>query len=1024
MGNRKTWCGIVGALAALATGLSSVLGAVANLPAVKDADIFGDSTSNADGAGPFMRAGATSGGAARRALVQFDLTTIPAGSTITAATLTLYSSTGANNNTATTPVKIYKITQSWSEGPSATGTVAGGGGGSGTAAVAGDVTWIRRTYNSTSWTTPGGTHAATESATTNVPETSGPRNWTGAQVLADVQAWYANSSTNFGWILIGDENNDQSARRFSTRQHTTSSQRPVLSVTYTPPATNGACCNATTGNCTVVSSSFSCTIAGNSYQGNGTTCVPNPCPQPNGACCNGLGNCIVDDQAGCEAADRYWQGANTVCSPNPCPVLSGACCHNDASCTFVNALSCAFSGNGAAYQGDNVTCTAADCKWVLTPFQDPLPIPSIAVPTTGTAGGVAHYNMYIRQFNHQFHAQLPATPVWGYNDQYPGPTIEARENLQVTTTWINDLRVNGPGSAFRAFHVLPVDQCLHGPDVTGRTPVTVTHLHGAHLRPDSDGDPDTAFAPGQTSTLYTYPNNQHGATLWYHDHALGLTRLNVYMGLAGFYLIRDSIEDGLNLPSGHNEIPLVIQDRSFAAGGFLKYNASFTDHFFGDFAVVNGKVWPYLDVRQGKYRFRIVNGSNTRTWGLRLQGPAGGAALSVPAWQIGSDLGLLAAPVSLGGGVLRPSTVTIMPGERAEVVIDFSGYAAGSVITWVNTAPVPYPAGGDGPNISDVMQFRVIGTPGDTAPLPATLKSVPRTPEAEATITRDFKLNKIAETICNHDMWQINGLMWDDITEFPKLGDTEIWRWVNQSGVSHPMHMHLVEFQVLDRDTFTIGAGGEVIPDGTPTLPPTWERGWKDTVQASPQQVTRVIARFADYPGTFPYHCHILDHEDHEMMRQFTVGCKAMSVIGGVGAVQANTGQTVSLTAAGVGSPPFTYQWRKNNVTVVNGPTGFGSTITGADTFNLVIINTRLSDAGLYNCVVTNPCGVQATSAGRQLTVFCLADYNHNGVINVQDIFDFLSGWFAGAASADINGNHVIEVQDIFDFLAAWFAGC
>jgi spore coat protein A len=1012
--------GLVAGVCGMTLWVAGAFGATATLTAVKDATIYADNTSNANGAGIYMHVGSNAGGAIRRALVQFDLASIPAGSTITAATLTLYGSTGASNNTASTSIQIRKLTQSWSEG---TG-VPPSSGGSGMAAVAGNVTWNRRTYNTTSWTNPGGTYSGTVTATASVPEASGARNWTGAQVLADVQGWYTNSATNFGWILIGDEDTDQTARRFSTRQNATVAERPKLVITYTPPATSGACCNPNSGACNVTSSPVSCLLAGNNYWGNGTTCAPNPCPQPEGACCTGLGSCTIADQVACEDLNRYWQGANTVCSPNPCPVLSGACCHDNATCTFVNALACAFSGNGAAYQGDNVTCVAAACNWVLTPFTDPLPIPSVAVPTTGTAGGAAHYNMFIRQFSHQFHSQLPSTTVWGYNDQYPGPTIEARQNLQVTTTWINDLRVNGPASALRNTHVLTVDTCLHGPDVTGRVPVTVTHLHGAHLRPDSDGDPDTAFGPGQTSSLYDYPNNQHAATLWYHDHALGITRLNVYMGLAGFYLIRDAIEDALDLPRGHNEVPLVIQDRSFTATGALQYNSTFTDHFFGDFAVVNGKVWPYLDVRQGKYRFRIVNGSTTRTWTLRMQGPPSGAPNSVPAWQIGSDLGLLKSPVSLGGGLVRPTSVTVMPGERVEIVVDFAGYAAGTHLTLVNTAVVPFPGGGDGPPISNVMEFRVTGVAGHTAALPATLKSVPRTPEAEATVTRDFKLSKVTDTICNHDMWLINQLMWDDITDFPKLGDTEIWRWINQSGLSHPMHIHLVEFQVLDRQDFTVGGGGEIIPTGSPILPNSRELGWKDTVQATPNQITRVIARFTDYPGTFPFHCHILDHEDHEMMRQFTVECKPLSVLSGIGGIQVSWGQTTTISAVGTGSPPFTYQWRRNNVPLVNGPTAWGSTISGATTAQLQIINTRPNDAGNYNCLVTNPCGVSATSPTRALAVFCPADFNHSGTLEVADIFDFLNAWFAGAHAADFNNSGTLEVQDIFDFLNAWFAGC
>lgn len=1014
MGLMTRVCAAIGVTVAMCTSAGIAQGATANLQAVKDASIFADLTSNGNGASQYFHCGSNSGGDVRRALIQFDLTSIPAGSTITAVTLSLRMD-GGNSGPSET-VELHKLTQSWTEGP----TVGDSNGGHGSAAAAGDVTWLRRTYNTTSWSTPGGTFSGTVSASATVSNVVGTKTWTGANMLADVQGWYANSSTNFGWLLKGNETTDSTARRFSSRQNSTASERPVLTVTYTPPATTGACC-AVSGNCTITSG-FSCTFSGQNYQGNGTTCVPNDCPQPQGACCTGTGVCSVTDLATCADQDKYFQGPFTTCTPNPCPVLSGACCQNNTTCTFVSQLSCAFAGG--TYKGDNITCVAAACPWVLTPFVDPLPIPSVAVPTTGTAGGAAHYDMFIRQFSHQFHSELPMTTVWGYNDSYPGPTIEARQDMPVTTTWINDLRNNGPGSSLRRSHVLPVDTCLHGPDVTGILPVTVTHLHGAHLRPDSDGDPDTAFGPGDSSILYNYPNNQHAATLWYHDHALGLTRLNVYMGLAGFYFIRDANEDSLNLPQGHNEVPLVIQDRSFTSSGALKYNATFTDHFFGDFIVVNGKVWPYLDVRRGKYRFRIVNGSNTRTYTLRLTGPIVGSNFSVPSQYIGSDLGLLASPVSIGGGLGRSSNVTIMPGERADIIIDFSIYSAGDVITMQNLADVPFPGGGDGPSILNVMQFRVGSTIGHTGAIPSTLASVPRTPESEATVTRDFKLSKESDATCGHDMWLINQLMWDDITDFPKLGDTEIWRWINQSGVSHPMHMHLVEFQVLDRDGFTVGAGGQIIPDGTPTLPPTWERGWKDTVQATPNQITRVIARFADYPGTFPFHCHILDHEDHEMMRQFTVGCKAMGVIGGVGAVNANAGQTVSLTAAGTGSPPFTYQWRRNGSPVANGPTGTGSTISGATTFNLVIVNARPTDGGLYTCLVTDPCGTQLTSVGRQLTVTCAADYNHDGSINVQDIFDFLSSWFANLTAADFNGNHVIDVQDIFDFLAAWFAGC
>lgn len=1018
MGTWMRGTGVLGFILGLAIAVGDAGAITVTLTAVKDAGLYKESNTAANGAGAYLQVGTNSSGDVRRGLVQFDLSSIPAGSTITSATLTLFVSTGASNNGPTETIELHKVTQSWSEGPTNPPNL----GGHGAPAVSGDVTWSHRNYSSQTWTTAGGTFSGTISASTAASEASASRTWTGAGVLADVQGWYTSPSTNFGWLLKGNEVTDQTARRISSRQNPTSSERPKLTIVYTAPVSSGACCSVPLGNCSLQNGAAACNATFGNYQGNGTTCAPNPCPQPTGACCTGTGVCTISEQQACIDDGKYYQGNFTDCSPNPCPVLSGACCRNNATCTFVTQLSCVFSGGN--YAGDNLTCAAAACPWVLTPFIDALPIPATAVPTTGTAGGVAHYDMFIRQFSHQFHSELPMTTVWGYNDSYPGPTIEAREDMQVTTTWINDLRVNGPASALRSTHMLPVDTCLHGPDVTGNLPVTVTHLHGAHLRPDSDGDPDTAFRPGQSSILYTYPNNQHAATLWYHDHALGMTRLNVYMGLAGFYFIRDAVEDALNLPSGHNEVPLVIQDRSFTPSGALKYNSSFQDHFFGDFIVVNGKVWPYLDVRRGKYRFRMVNGSNTRTYTLRFSAPQVGSNLSVPAQYIGSDLGLLAAPVTIGGGLFRPSNVTLMPGERADIVLDFSIYSAGDVITMQNIADVPFPGGGDGPDILNVMQFRVQAATGHTAAIPNPLASVPRTQESEASVTRTFTLSKDNDATCGHDMWLINHLMWDDIVDFPKLGDTEIWQWVNQSGVSHPMHIHLVEFQVLDRDGFTVGGGGEIIPDGTPTLPPLVERGWKDTVQATPSQITRVIARFTDYPGTFPFHCHILDHEDHEMMRQFTVGCKPLSILSAIGPIQRNAGQTTNISAAGSGSPPFTYQWRRNNVPLVNGPTGSGSVISGATTGSLQITNTRLTDAGSYNCLVTNPCGATSTSATRVLSVFCPGDYNHNGVVSVQDIFDFLSGWFAGNTAADINGNHAIEVQDIFDFLSAWFAAC
>jgi hypothetical protein len=286
------------------------------------------------------------------------------------------------------------------------------------------------------------------------------------------------------------------------------------------------------------------------------------------------------------------------------------------------------------------------------------------------------------------------------------------------------------------------------------------------------------------------------------------------------------------------------------------------DHFFGDKIIVNGKVWPYLDVKRGKYLFRLLNGSTSRVYTLSLTPPGGALAFTV----VGDEGGLLEAPAP-GVGFL-----TMGPGERYDVVVDFAGYANGDEILLTNSAGAPFP---NGPvDETRVMKFRVTSQAGDTDPVPATLRPIERLDPAEAVQVRDFRLKQAGTDGCGRQMWSINNLHWHDITEYPQLGTVEIWRYINDSGVSHPMHMHLVMFQVLDRDGFTTGPGGVVIPNGTPQVPPAEERGWKDTAMVAPGQILRVIARFDDYKGKYAYHCHILEHEEHEMMRQFqTISC-------------------------------------------------------------------------------------------------------------------------------------------------------
>jgi spore coat protein A len=491
---------------------------------------------------------------------------------------------------------------------------------------------------------------------------------------------------------------------------------------------------------------------------------------------------------------------------------------------------------------------------VLEPFVDPLPLPPAATPVASSASGGVEYRVTVKETKQKLHRNLPPTTVWGYDDGthgpiYPGPTFEARVGTPVAVTWANDLR--DATGAPRQTHYLPVDPCPHG--AHGAAPRTVVHLHGGHVPSAYDGQPELTLLPGDEST-YHYPNQQRAATLWYHDHALGITRLNVTMGLSGFYLLRDDAEDALGLPSGKYEIPLQIQDRSFRPDGSLKYPATWEEHFFGDTVLVNGKVWPYLEVARGLYRFRLLNGSGSRTYALSTRP-------MLPIVQIGGDGGLLPA------GVSRPNVV-LSPGERLDVLIDFGAPAAtpGEYLL-VNQAVSPYPFGDQEHLVTRVMKFVVKDEPGFVTPPPAALRPVEALDPATATNVRDFVLER-ADDGCGGGSWRINGLGWHDITERPRLGTTEVWRFINKSGVSHPMHLHLAMFQVLDRQAFTM-TGDQVAPMGPPTKPGPGDQGWKDTVRVDPFEIVRVVTRFEDYTGRFPYHCHILEHEDHEMMRQF-----------------------------------------------------------------------------------------------------------------------------------------------------------
>lgn len=565
---------------------------------------------------------------------------------------------------------------------------------------------------------------------------------------------------------------------------------------------------------------------------------------------------------------------------------------------------------------------------------------------------VKHFYMVdISEFKQQILPEgFPKTKVWGYGGlvkdpktgriryhrSTPGPTFEAIRGIPVKVKWINRLKGK---------HLFAVDPTLHWanpnhmpmhppmpwPDYPpgfkeAQKPVpTVTHLHGGEVGSESDGHPDAWFTydkkkgPGFETSLYTYPNEQEAATLWYHDHALGLTRLNVHAGLAGFYLLRDKgksdhtsyyQEGKLKLPSGKYEIPLVIQDRMFNTDGSMAFPSEGADpevhpywipDMLGDTIMVNGKIWPNLDVQRRQYRFRVLNGSNSRFYNLKFSN-------GMKFIQIGSDGGFLPKPVEI-------TSLLLAPAERADILVNYSDINPGTSVLLLNDANAPYPIG-DAPDpdtVGQIMQFSVplnackIEHPDS---LPAKLNHMPKlkpdSPRRILTTNAVIGPNGPTMILLNGQKWEAN------TSETPRVGSTEEWCIVNLAPVSHPIHLHLIQFQILNRQSFNAAEYGtkwtevngtpplnqptveipiEPYLTGDPVEPDVNEKGWKDTVRLEPGMITRIRVRFApqDIPSCyskpgknyFPFdphtgpgyvwHCHILDHEDNEMMRPMKI---------------------------------------------------------------------------------------------------------------------------------------------------------
>ena len=382
----------------------------------------------------------------------------------------------------------------------------------------------------------------------------------------------------------------------------------------------------------------------------------------------------------------------------------------------------------------------------------------------------------------------------------------------------------------------------------------VTHLHGARVPSVSDGYPEDWFGPGGSKLCY-YPNQQQAAGLWLHDHAMGVNRFNIFAGLMGWYLIRDEDEDGLGLPSGKYELPLLIYDRSFDPEGQLYYpnppdEGAWAQEFLGDAMVVNGKVRPYHEVEARKYRLRIANTANSRFFSLAL---SNGQSFHV----IGADQSLLAAPVEL-------KRIVLAPAERVDLVVDF-GPARGEKIALES----------DG---MEIMQFRVGNERvSDPSQLPKSLGAVERIAEQQAIRTRAMTLDEFDADNGMAMTMLLNRKHWaDPVTEQVKLNSVEIWELANLTQDTHPIHLHMVRFQVLDRRSFSVDdyLATNKLPlryTDKAQPPAAHEMGWKDVVQCPPETVTRILIPFQGYAGRYVWHCHVLEHEANDMMRPYLI---------------------------------------------------------------------------------------------------------------------------------------------------------
>jgi FtsP/CotA-like multicopper oxidase with cupredoxin domain len=625
-----------------------------------------------------------------------------------------------------------------------------------------------------------------------------------------------------------------------------------------------------------------------------------------------------------------------------------------------------------------------------TPLLIPPVMPKAATIVQPGGKNVDYYEISVKQITQQIlPAGLPSTTVWGYGavasagrsglllHNAPSLTIEARYDRPVRVKWINDLK---DASGNYLPHLLPVDPTLHwanppggmgGRDTrpaftstpgpyTGPVPI-VTHVHGAvGVGDESDGYAEAWYLPAATDipagyategtwyaffkgkagskfgtawgpgyATFQYANLGRAAQDWYHDHTLGMTRLNVYAGPAGFYILRggpqgdDAVTDSRTgaravLPGpapregdrfppnkGYYEIPIAVQDRAFNTDGSLFYPSSraffdgitgpylpgtdlppiWNPEFFGNTIMVNGTTWPFLTVEARRYRLRLLNGCQARFLILDFQNIPG-----VEVWQIGNDGGFLAAPVNLTAG--NANRLLMSPAERADLIVDFSNVPVGNHVLG-NVGP-DEPFGGGEPGVDfdpadpastgQILQFRVVPSMVADPTTPPQFLVLPAiAPLPAATLTRklalveqmsmDFADAPSAAMLGTAEGGNVTPRTWmDPVTENPAVGATEIWELYNTTADAHPMHVHEVKFQLVSRQPITVDEiARSVALNGAARGPEPWERGFKDTVTAYPGEVTRIRAQFAN-AGQYVWHCHIVEHEDNEMMRPYRIG--------------------------------------------------------------------------------------------------------------------------------------------------------